>query len=170
MGNKEEYFKEIYEEYYTKIYDYIYYRVNNKETAEDLTSDVFFSVYKNLHTYDNSKSFIATWLYAIAANRLKNYYKSRKPNTNNIDAMIENNQELQLGNFDGIQQKETEIVLECLMEKLPERNKRIVWMKYYRSMTSREIAEVMHVSPGNVRIILKRSLALLKKMLENNRL
>ena len=75
--NKNEFFEQIYDDYKDKIYEFIFYKVSNKELAEDLTSDVFISVYKNLHRYDAEKSFITTWLYAIAYNRLKNYYKSR---------------------------------------------------------------------------------------------
>ena len=50
--NKDEYFEEIYCDYYEKIYKFIYYKVCNIELAEDLTSDVFVAVYKNLHRYD----------------------------------------------------------------------------------------------------------------------
>ena len=71
--NKNEFFEQIYDDYKDKIYEFIFYKVSNKALAEDLTSDVFISVYKNLHRYDEEKSFITTWLYAIAYNRLKNY-------------------------------------------------------------------------------------------------
>lgn len=87
--DKNEYFERIYYDYRDKIYEFIFYRVKNKEVAEDLTSDVFVSVYKNLHRYDENKSFITTWLYAIAYNRLKNYYKSRKNIIYDVEHLIE---------------------------------------------------------------------------------
>ena len=74
--DKNQYFETIYKEYFPKIYDYIRIRIRNPAVAEELAEDVFISVYKNLHVYDENRSFIATWLYAIAGNRLKNYYKS----------------------------------------------------------------------------------------------
>ncbi|WP_298841003.1 hypothetical protein [Clostridium sp.] len=38
---KEEGFTHIFEIYYKRVYNYMYYRVNNIETSEDLTSQVF---------------------------------------------------------------------------------------------------------------------------------
>ena len=94
--NKNEFFEQIYDDYKDKIYEFIFYKVSNKELAEDLTSDVFISVYKNLHRYDAEKSFITTWLYAIAYNRLKNYYKSRKNNVYSIEYLIEMSKEIHI--------------------------------------------------------------------------
>ena len=92
--DKNEYFQQIYSDYYEKIYAFLFFKVNNKELAEDLTSDVFVSVYKNLHRYDASKSFISTWLYAIAYTQLKNYYKSRKDVVCSIEYLIETSNEI----------------------------------------------------------------------------
>lgn len=163
--NKNEFFEQIYDDYKDKIYEFIFYKVSNKELAEDLTSDVFISVYKNLHRYDAEKSFITTWLYAIAYNRLKNYYKSRKNNVYSIECLIEMSNEIHIVKYDSSEQEELRLVLKNVMKELPERNRRIVLMKYYGNMTSREIGKCLDISPGNVRIILKRSLAMLKSKL-----
>lgn len=163
--NKNEFFEQIYDDYKDKIYEFIFYKVSNKELAEDLTSDVFISVYKNLHRYDAEKSFITTWLYAITYNRLKNYYKSRKNNVYSIEYLIEMSNEIHIVKYDSSEQEELRLVLKNVMKELPERNRRIVLMKYYGNMTSREIGKCLDISPGNVRIILKRSLAMLKSKL-----
>lgn len=163
--DKNEYFQQIYSDYYEKIYAFLFFKVNNKELAEDLTSDVFVSVYKNLHRYDASKSFISTWLYAIAYNQLKNYYKSRKDVVCSIEYLIETSNEIHIVKYDFAEQEELRLVLKNVMKELPERNRRIVLMKYYCNMTSREIGKCLDISPGNVRITLKRSLAILKNKL-----
>ena len=163
--NKDEYFEEIYCDYYEKIYKFIYYKVCNIELAEDLTSDVFVDVYKNLHRYDENKSFILTWLYAISCNRLKNYYKSRKKLEYSIDCMSEMNIEPVFISDDLLEQKEWYIVLQKLIWDLPERNRNVILMKYYGDMTSKEIGNNLDISSGNVRIILKRTLSTLKSKL-----
>ncbi len=68
---------------------------------------------------------------------------------------------------DCIAQKELSLLLEHAICVLPERNRQIVYMKYYRDMTSQEIASRLHVSSGNVRIILKRSLAKMQEVLKS---
>ena len=62
--------------------------------------------------------------------------------------------------------QELRIVLREVLLSLPERNRKVVIMKYYGNMTSKEIGGAMHISSGNVRVILKRSLDLMKKKLK----
>ena len=73
--------------------------------------------------------------------------------------------EIHIVKYDSSEQEELRLVLKNVMKELPERNRRIVLMKYYGNMTSREIGKCLDISPGNVRIILKRSLAMLKSKL-----
>ncbi len=70
---KDTYFEKIYGSYYQSILNYMFCRVHNRAIAEELAADVFLLAYKNLDSYDHSKSFITTWLYAIAANHVRNY-------------------------------------------------------------------------------------------------
>jgi RNA polymerase sigma-70 factor (ECF subfamily) len=156
--DKNQYFEQIYKEYYPSIYSFIYYRVRSVHQSEDLAQDVFLSVYNNISKYDYRKSFITTWLYAITANRLKNYYKSSKRREfpcekNTFDSgdqgMMAHNEEMR-------------IIMDCLLNYLSKRNQKILRLKYYYGMNSKEIAKIMKLTPGNVRIILKRSLSALK--------
>lgn len=167
--DKNQFFEEIYENYRDKIFKFIYYKVSDADLADDLTNDVFVAVYKNLHTYDANKSFISTWLYAISYNRLKNYYKSRKATEYSIEYMLEMNIVPHPELHDPLEQEELRLMLKNAMQKLPERNRKIILMKYYWGMTSREIGRNLNITPGNVRIILKRSLSTLNKMLNNKR-
>jgi len=75
---KYEEFECIYQEYCLKILTFIHKRVPDLYEAEELTGDVFLSFYRNMDSYDEEKGSIATWLYAITANRLKNYYRDKK--------------------------------------------------------------------------------------------
>lgn len=163
--DKNQYFEKIYQEYFSKIYDYMKYRVRNCAIAEELTEDVFIAVYKNLHIYNESRSFIATWLYAIAGNRLKNYYKSQQYKEYSIEDIMAENPFILKEKEDSMAKMEMTLFLEYLLEKLPERNRQIVHMKYYYNMTSSEIGKILNISSGNVRIILKRSLSIMRKLL-----
>ena len=75
---KYEEIERIFQEYYLKILTFIHKRVPDLYEAEELTGDVFLSFYRNMDSYDEEKGSIATWLYAITANRLKNYYGDKK--------------------------------------------------------------------------------------------
>lgn len=164
--DKNTYFEQIYNEYYASIEHFLYSRIHNKHSSEDIANDVFLAAYRNLDFYDARKSFIATWLYVIAENRLKNYYKMQKCCEYSYEEIIEEKGEVSDGEDETVHRKELRLVLDGAMSNLPERSQNIVRMKYYNDMTSKEIGRLLGISPGNVRIILKRSLLLMRGNLQ----
>jgi len=70
-------FEELFEKYKKPILNFIYRMIGNKETAEEVTQEVFIKMYKNLAIYDPGKKFI-TWIYTIARNLAKNALRDRK--------------------------------------------------------------------------------------------
>ncbi|MEI6424273.1 MAG: sigma factor, partial [Lentisphaerota bacterium] len=64
----------IYEYYYPKILKYMYYR-SNRENYEDLTVETFQKVIRNIGSQEGN---FEAWLYKIAENVVKDFYKSKK--------------------------------------------------------------------------------------------
>ena len=161
-------FEDVYNRYYLQVYRYFIKRLGNKEVCEDLTSDVFYSCLKKYDTYDPSKAKMSTWIYAVANNKLKNYYRDRKNHISVDDT----------GNFidlpDGTdmdravyltQMKE---YLDAALDTLPDRERTIVRLKYFSDLNSDEIAAQVNTSAGNVRVILTRASKKLAAYFEEN--
>ncbi|MFH0764587.1 MAG: RNA polymerase sigma factor [Candidatus Omnitrophota bacterium] len=70
-------FEELFERYKKPILNFIYRLIGNRETAEEITIEVFMNVYNNLRIYDPGKKF-STWLYTIARNLSKNALRDKK--------------------------------------------------------------------------------------------
>lgn len=68
--------QQLYTEHQQKLYHYFYVRTANAQVAEDLTQDVFYEASRTLHLYRGDAS-LTTWMYAIANNLLKKYYRSK---------------------------------------------------------------------------------------------
>lgn len=68
-------FEDIYEKYSRKIYNYVYSRLLHRESAEDVTSEIFFKVIQNLYRYDAEKATISTWIGKIARNSVTDYMR-----------------------------------------------------------------------------------------------
>ena len=68
---------QIYREVQPKLYTFFYIKTSNFAIAEDLTQDVFYQATISIHTYRGEAS-LSTWLFQIANNLLKKYYRSRK--------------------------------------------------------------------------------------------
>ena len=70
-------FDEIFEEYFDRIYYKVLGVVKNPEDAEDISQEVFMSVYRNLKSF-RSESNIYTWIYKIAINKIYDFFRKRK--------------------------------------------------------------------------------------------
>ena len=156
-------FEAVYNRFYIPVYRFFLKRLANKEVCEDLTSDVFYSCLKKYDTYDPSKAAISTWIYTVANNKLKNYYRDRKENISIDDT--ENFRELpDTTDMDGAvyltQMKEH---LSSALETVSDLESEIVKLRYFSGLNSDEIATRTGKSAGNVRVILSRTV---KKLAE----
>jgi len=70
-------FGRIYSLFFKKIYCYLYYRCLHRETAEDLTSQVFLRALEKLSTFRAGEGTFFAWMYGIAHNALVDFYRSR---------------------------------------------------------------------------------------------
>ncbi len=142
-------FEALYDEYYDKVYVYIFYRVRSRQDAEDLTSDVFMSAFVN--PYDPRLAKFSTYIFTIAGNALKNYYrKAAQSGATSIDARdcdIADNTDL-LGECIT---NEEYCALKAALAALPQRQYNVVYRRYYLGEGFREIGEALGVSENNAR-------------------
>ena len=66
---------------------------------------------------------------------------------------------------DFLQKEQNRLLIKALM-KLPILSREVLVMQYFFEMPQREIAEILDLSPGNVRIIVHRAKKELKKEVE----
>ena len=70
-------FNELVDRYSDMVFRVCYGFVKNPEEAEDITQDVFLTVYKNLGTFKRGSK-LSTWIYRIAVNRSLNHIRKTK--------------------------------------------------------------------------------------------
>ncbi len=161
MGVGQDSFISYYEKYKDKIYLYFLYRVNfNRDTAEDLTSEVFLKALKSFENFDHNRSFQA-WIYAIAHNHLVNYYRTAKREvelTENIFSTKEDIKKIEV-NY------ELDLVLKEI-NGLEDSDKEILLMRFVDELTNPEIADLLDKEEGAIRTKISRSLDKLRKKLE----
>src|SRR5215217_6504393 len=79
-GNSES-FGQLYDAYLERIYRFVYFRVEDQQTAEDITSQVFLKAWSNLDRFRFSRTPYLAWLYTIAHNAVIDHYRTRKVST-----------------------------------------------------------------------------------------
>lgn len=158
-GEKES-FAFLYDQYVQKMYGFIFHKVLHKETAEDITSDVFLKALEKINTFDSSKASFATWLFTIARNRVTDHFRRSKEAGNREDIWdIASSEDIE----ERANSKYIYGQLQQHMCSLPVLQREMLMMRFWQDMTYAEIAEILGKSPGSVKVAVGRSIKKLKE-------
>lgn len=149
----------LYNQFFERIYRFIYFRVGHKETAEDLTEEVFIKAFSKLHTVQKEERF-SSWLYQIAKNQIIDHYRK------NVSSVALEDVEHLLEYESGIAESldttaDKKLVLICL-EKLPREQRLVLNMKFFEELDNATIGRILSKKEGAIRVIQHRALAKLK--------
>lgn len=156
--NRKPTYEAFYTEQYHRVLRYVQGKLSHAEDAEDLTSEVFLYCYRHYEDYDPEKSAITTWLYLIVNSRIKNYYRDHVP-TADFEDVAETLQDLGIDLDRGVYLEQLHDTLMKGISQLPERQQRIIRMRYFENRSSEDISQCLGISPGNVRVLLSRALS-----------
>ena len=137
--------------YLDEMFGYVFNRVDNRETAKDVTQEIFISMLQSMNNYDEAKSAFRTWLYSIASRRIADYYRSKKQREDLLvdipDSELESHE--MLG-------ENMENVLELaevneFIDSLEESRREIFKLKVFEGCTFTEIASFMDMPESTVK-------------------
>ncbi len=151
---------QIYAAYSGKVMGYIMARVQQRADAEDLCADVFEKIYRKLGEFDPGKASLSTWIFTIARNTVIDHYRKTKP-TEDLDENLSDDTEVDAS----LTEQETLSELAAALNQLPQELRDIVVLLYYDRKPMTEIAELMHLSYGAVKLRHRKALTLLKRKL-----
>lgn len=167
-GNQEKMsFEYYFRENFDKVLRYIIGKGINQHTAEDMAMSAFSTCWEKFGEFDPSRASFTTWVYVIVNNRLKNYYRDKKDFAEldeNCKSKADHAEEI----LEAIQLTFLRKELANALMLLSEKNRKIVVLRYFKKKNSNEIAELVGTTPGNVRVLLKRSLDKMKDYFTKN--
>ncbi len=152
--------EQIYAAYSGKVMGYIMARVQQRADAEDLCADVFEKIYRKLGEFDPGKASLSTWIFTIARNTVIDHYRKTKP-TEDLDENLSDDTEVDAS----LTEQETLSELAAALNQLPQELRDIVVLLYYDRKPMTEIAELMHMSYGAVKLRHQSALTKLHKAL-----
>ncbi|MBK9283310.1 MAG: sigma-70 family RNA polymerase sigma factor [Sphingobacteriaceae bacterium] len=156
-------FAPLYDKYYKQIFNYLYQRMDDKETAFDLTSQVFLKALSNLSTYQFKGVPFASWLYRIAYNELMQLFRMNKDkrainaDVSDLRYICEENEEPFF--------EEYIPAIKKLIQELKEEELQMVELRFFEKRAFKEIAEIMNITEVNAKVRMYRIIEKLKKQL-----
>lgn len=147
-----------FERLYPGVFKYFRLRGADVDTANDLTSMVFERAITYMHTYDPAKASLSTWLFTIARNTAINHWKHQQ---RQIETGLDGVEERSFGSplpEDLVIRQESREELLAAINKLDERERDLVALKFSTGLNNRQIAGMTGLSESNVGVILHRAL------------
>jgi RNA polymerase sigma-70 factor (ECF subfamily) len=153
-------FVDLYELHFERIYGFIARRVRNRDTAEDLTSEVFHKALANLGKYEWRGDPFAAWLFRIAANAVADQAKRA---AREVSSSEEPADPVAAAELEGVEHRAR---LFRLVDQLPEDQRRVIFERFVEQRSIREIAEQLGRTEGAVKQLQFRALQHLRAQME----
>ncbi len=84
LGGSSEHFELLYESYFPRVYRFALKRLNDPGEAEDVTQDVFFTVFNSLGSFRGQSSLLV-WIFGITRNTVNRRFRKARPRLESID-------------------------------------------------------------------------------------
>lgn len=149
------YFEILYDRYHQKVFDKCLIFVKNRETAKDLTEDIFSKTFEKLSSFKQLSSF-SSWLFSITYNHCIDYLREKKnlhyPNwsdENRLPEIIDESEET----VEDINYENLLVILELIHTE----EKALLLMKYKDNLSLKQISEALRISEDAAKMRLKRA-------------
>ncbi|MFT8322030.1 MAG: RNA polymerase sigma factor [Bacillus sp. (in: firmicutes)] len=151
--------------YYKPIYAFVYRKIVDKETAYDLTQEIFIKMMQRISTYTNEGKF-SSWIFTIAINHCRDYWRSKEYKVSSQQTELPEVAENEQNNVTYIfERKEAREQVKQAMQTLPEYQREAILLKYYQHFKIREIAVITKTSDSTVKSRLRQGITKLAAML-----
>lgn len=162
-------FDGLYQLYGDRVFRYLIARLNNPDTAEEVTSQVFLRLIEKINLYtiapkDNVPIFSA-WLYRMSHNKMIDHLRRQK-RTRYVE--LERIEQLPT-NSQIVTQVENKIDFELLLQKvqlLNEQQRQVIVLRFIEGLNIAETAKVMQKTEGAIKALQHRSLENLRRFVQ----
>jgi RNA polymerase sigma factor (sigma-70 family) len=151
----------LFQRYHRPLYGFLYHMTSQREVSEDMVQNIFYRMLRSRHTFTGNGEF-RTWMYHLARNVLKDHWKKAgvsRPVTEWEDRITD---EVLVD-----EQLEKKMDLEMLQKRIaslsPE-SREVLILSRYQDLKYTEIAEVLDLSVGAVKVRIHRAINQLKTL------
>ena len=174
LGNTQ-IFSRLIDNYKNMVYNLAYRMSNNPHEAEDISQEAFMRAYQSLARFNPSYKF-STWLYQITLNIIRDKFKRKEIDYVSLDTPVETvDSEFfpQPADFTNnpeqiITQKENIQAIQQAILSLPLKYREVLVLRHLQDLSYIEIANILKLPQGTVKIRLYRAREQLRKILTDS--
>jgi RNA polymerase sigma-70 factor (ECF subfamily) len=156
-------FETLYRRYSRPVFGLALRRLGDRTRAEEAVQETFTSVWRSARTYKPERGPGAPWLYAVARNAIVDGARSR------IDPVVGDPRDEpsnDAGPLEHAEQSWTSWRVHRALEELPETERIVLELAYWKGLSQSEIAERLQIPLGTVKTRTRSGLHRLADLLE----
>ncbi|AIQ76021.1 MULTISPECIES: RNA polymerase sigma factor [Paenibacillus] len=156
--------RELFETYNKDVYRTCYYMVHDAADAEDLTQDVFITVFRSNREHVEH---IKAWIMKITVNHCLNHLKRKRTLQQKItDNLHFFNKTAETAVEQQIEQRETEVEWAQYMSQVPIKLRMVLTLRYMHDFSLAEISDLLSIPLGTTKSRLHKGLTVMRRILQ----
>jgi RNA polymerase sigma factor (sigma-70 family) len=148
---------ELYRHYGTLVYSMALRVVNEPPTAEEVTQDVFLTVWHHAKQYDVARGTFTTWLLTITRRRAIDYLRRRRNHTP-LTLMEERYHAV-------VEDPLPALTVQAAVADLPSDQQTCIELLYFKGYTQQEVADELKIPVGTVKGRVRLAMEKLRRLL-----
>ena len=141
--------QQLHQRHAASVYALARYILRDDGEAEELTQEIFLTVWNKAELYQESKAHFRTWLLSITRNRAIDQLRQRHRRIQ-ADVSLDDNT-LAQNRDPATQTQDSQRELHLLLRHLPAEQRSVIELSYFQGYTHEEIAAALDVPLGTVK-------------------
>ena len=155
-------FGALYDRFQPEILRYLTYQVRDRETAEDLSQQVFLNAWKAIPRYQQRGVPFKAWLYRMARNQMIDHFRTRRPTTDLEGVDVPEPAEAEAR----VLVAEVHARLNDALDRLSPDHREVLVLRFLMEKSAAEVGVVMDRKEVTVRGLQLRALRAARKEIE----
>lgn len=150
-------FTSYYISFVDPLVDFLTKLLGNEDEAKETVQEVFIKLWENRGSIDPDKK-LDSFVYTTARNMAFNIIRKRQVHSKYVDEQFFKGADLGLGADDNLITRETEILLDLVINSMPSQRRKVFTLSRKEGMTYEEIAQELGISLDTVKTHMKLAL------------
>ncbi len=159
-------FGKLYDAYYPPISNYLLHRLTRADDAQDITAQVFYKAMTKLHTFSWRNISFSSWLYKIANNEIKMYYRKKERRFFSLEFLFDHHEFESPASIDvegdyiaaeeELARDETFQQIRAHLSQLPALYQEVLVLRFLEGKSLEEISEITGKNLNTVKSLVSR--------------
>ena len=161
-------FADVYDYYAGRVKSFLMGKGMNEDTAEELMQEIMLTVWRRAESYDPRKAAASTWLFTIARNRRIDYLRGNARVEVELDDEmldVETTEDAPQERF--VSDAQSAEVLERALARLPQEQRQVMHLSYYRGQSHGAIARWLDLPIGTVKSRIRLAMQSVRSYLQD---